>query len=394
VIKKIILLFLFWRGFLFGSISIASQFIAYRKGYEYTSVNHFLSNPHSLISNFLLSPWSNFDGVYYLLIAANGYTVNAGFFPLFPFFLHVVTSAFGRVLAFDPIQYYTALLLVSLFLLLSLITLYKLVKLDYKDNIAIFAIFYMLFFPTSFFFATIYSESLFLLLCVSSFYFARQKRWFLASLCGGLLTATRLVGIAIIPALIIEFIRSDPTSSPSAGLRGVRKTLYKKKNLFLLFTPLGILGYMWFNLEKWGDTFYFIQAQGDFQNNRSVTSLVFIPQTIFRYINILTTLSPGIFEWWIALLEISTFIFVSIMFFVAWKKKIRISYILFALICFLIPVSSGTFTGLPRYALVLFPIFIAIALIKNKVIKICYSTIGFILLFLLFMLFSKGYYIA
>jgi hypothetical protein len=151
---------------------------------------------------------------------------------------------------------------------------------------------------------------------------------------------------------------------------------------------------MWFNLEKWGDTFYFIQAQGDFQNNRSVTSLVFIPQTIFRYINILTTLSPGIFEWWIALLEISTFIFVSIMFFVAWKKKIRISYILFALICFLIPVSSGTFTGLPRYALVLFPIFIAIALIENKVIKICYSTIGFILLFLLFMLFSKGYYIA
>lgn len=151
---------------------------------------------------------------------------------------------------------------------------------------------------------------------------------------------------------------------------------------------------MLFNFLKWGDAFYFIQAQGAFHNERSVDSIVFIPQTIFRYIKILTTLPPGIFEWWIALLEISTFIFVSIMFFVAWKKKIRISYILFALICFLIPASTGTFTGLPRYALVLFPIFITLALVKNKFVKIAYSILGFSLLLILFALFSKGYFVA
>lgn len=379
--KKIMLLFLFWRVFLFVPVLIGHLFITYRKGYEYTSVNHFLSNPHSLISNFLISPWANFDGVYYLLIAANGYTVNAGFFPLFPLLLYLVTSVFGRMLAFDPIQYFTALFLVNLYFLLGIVVLYKLIRLDYKDNIAIPSLIFILLFPTSFFFATIYSEGLFLLLAMLSFYFARKRSWLLASITGSLLTATRLVGVAIIPALILEFIKQE-------------KTLLKLKSLFLLFTPLGILGYMWFNLKKWGDAFYFIQAQGDFQNNRSVTTLVFIPQTIFRYIKILTSVIPSQFEWWISLLEISTFTFVSILLFVAWKKRLRPSYILFALICFFIPASTGTFTGLSRYALVLFPIFITLSLIKSKMVKLSYAIICFVLLFILFMLFSKGYYIA
>lgn len=381
--KKIIFLFLSWRLFLFISLFISQGFIEDRHGYPYTSPLYFLNDKHSVVSNFLLSPWANFDGVYYLLIAANGYTVNAGFFPLFPLSIHLTTfvlnpSADGP---FDPTQYFTALLLVSLFFLLSLVVLSKLIRLDYKSNIAILTIIFMLLFPTSFFYATIYSESLFLLLSVCSFYFARKKRWVLACICGGLLTATRFVGIAIIPALVYEFIKSE-------------RTLFKKKAICLLLAPLGIIAYMLFNLQKWGNAFYFIEAQGNLQNERTVDSIVFIPQTIFRYLKILTTVSPNQFEWSVALLEISTFIFVLVLLFVAWKKRLRLSYIIFAGLCFLTPILSGTFTGLPRYSLILFPIFISLALVKNKMIKIIYSIIGLILLFILFMLFSKGYYIS
>ena len=151
---------------------------------------------------------------------------------------------------------------------------------------------------------------------------------------------------------------------------------------------------MWFNLQKWGNAFYFIQAQGNFENNRSVTTPILVPQTIFRYIKIILTVAPVHFEWWVAILEILTFIFILVLLFVAWKKKLRLSYIIFAGLCFFIPISSGTFTGLPRYSLVLFPIFLALALVKSKMIKIVYSIISFILLFILFMLFSKGYYIS
>ena len=100
------------------------------------------------------------------------------------------------------------------------------------------------------------------------------------------------------------------------------------------------------------------------------------------------------FEWWIALLEITTFFIVSFLLYLSWKKKIRLSYLIFSVPCFLLPIFSGTFTGLPRYSLVLFPIFISLALINQKLIKLFYVIIAPILLFLLLMFFSKGYFIS
>lgn len=151
---------------------------------------------------------------------------------------------------------------------------------------------------------------------------------------------------------------------------------------------------MLFNYLQFGNAFAFIQAQGNLQNERSVSNLVPIPQTVARYINILFTVDPKIYEWKIALLEITIFIFAVVMLIIAWKKKIKTSYIIFSALALLIPSSTGTLTGFPRYALVLFPIFITLALVKNRWIKITYSIVSIILLIILFMLFSKGYYIA
>ncbi len=381
--KKLILLFLSWRIFLLIPLTASNYFLHPREGFGYTLTLHFLteSNP---ISNFLLYPWGNFDGIYYLLIAAQGYTVNAGFFPLFPLSIKIATLIFGPSadgLPFDPKLYFTALVLVSIYFSLSMIMMYKLILIDFKKSIAIWSIIFMLVFPTVFFFATIYSESLFLLLTLLCFYFARKKKWFLASIFGALLTATRVVGIAIIPALLYEFIKSE-------------KAFSKMKALLLMLSPLGLAGYIYFNLLKWGNALYFVQAQGNLQNNRSVSSIVLFPQTMYRYAKILTTVSLSQYEWWIALLEISVFIFTAILLFVAWKKKVRFSYILFSAVAFLIPVSTGTFSALPRYVLVLFPIFIGLALVKNRAVKISYAVIGLTLLFILFMLFSKGYFVG
>lgn len=381
--KKLVLLFLSWRIFLFVPLIVSNYFLLPREGFGYTLTLHFLDKG-SFLSNFLLYPWGNFDGVYYLLIAAKGYTVNAGFFPLFPLTIKIASSILGPAvsgLPFDPRQYFTALVLVSIYFLLAIVVMHKLILIDFKKSIAIWSIIFMLVFPTSFFFATIYSESLFLFLTVLCFYFARKKKWLLASIFGVLLTATRVVGIAIAPALFYEFLQNE-------------KSFFKIKVLPLLLSPLGLLGYMYFNYLKWGNALYFIQAQGNLQNNRTVNSIVLFPQTMYRYAKILTTVSLSQYEWWIALLEISVFVFAATLLFVAWKKKVRFSYILFSVIALLIPVSTGTFSALPRYVLILFPIFIGLALLKNKALKIAYATLGLILLFILFALFSKGYFIG
>lgn len=379
--KKILLLFLAWRILLFVPVLIANQFIPYREGYGYTSISYFLENSKSLVSNFLLSPWANFDGIYYLLIAEKGYTVNAGFFPLFSFVIHLTTSIFGQVLEFSPIQYFTAFFLTNIFFLISLTVFYKLIKLDYKNDIAIWSVLFILLFPTSFFFGAIYSESLFFFLLVLSFYFARKRNWLFASVFAMFLTATRPVGIAIFPAILYEFYISE-------------KTFFKAKAISLLVIPLGIISYSFYNLAKWGNAFYFIQAQGNFQNNREADQIVLFPQTIFRYIKIFFTVSPFQYEWFVALFEFSAFIFGSLMIYIAWKKKVRASYIIFSIVAFLIPISTGTFSGIPRYVLLLFPIFLGLAIVRNNLLKISYALICSILLFILLMLFSKGYYVA
>lgn len=379
--RKIVFLFLFWRIFLFILLIASEVFLSSRENYGYTLLPYFLDKSNNLLSHFLLYPFGNFDGVYYLLIAAKGYTVNAGFFPLFPLSIHIATFPFKNILPFAPIQYLTATILVSTYFIAGLIIFYKLIKLDYKENVAIWSIIFLLIFPTSFFYATIYSESLFILLSLLAFYLARKKRWFFAGVMGSLLSATRLVGIALWPALLYEYFKEE-------------KNKLTIKVLPLLLVPLGLLGYMFYNLRTWGNPLYFIQAQGNFANNRSVNAIVLFPQTLFRYIKILFTVKPNIYEWWVAFFELSFFVFALTLFYVAWKKKIRISYLIFGILCFLIPASSGTFSGIPRYIVTIFPIFISLALIKNKFFKIVYSVISIILLFIFFMLFSKGYFIA
>jgi hypothetical protein len=214
-----------------------------------------------------------------------------------------------------------------------------------------------------------------------SFYFARKQKWLLSGIAGMLLSATRLVGIAIWPALLYEYFKES-------------KNKLTIKILPLLLVPLGLISYIIYNFYKWGNPFYFIQAQGNFANNRSVDSIILFPQTIFRYIKILFTVSPSIFEWWIALSEFSFFVLVSVLLYMAWRKRVRLSYLIFGVLSFLVPVSSGTFSGLPRYVAVIFPIYLALALTKSRALKIIYCVASVILLSIFFMLFSKGYYIA
>lgn len=381
MIKKIILLFFTWRIFLFFPLIISQAFLPPREGYGYTLLPFFLNQSQSMISHFLVYPFANFDGIHYLSIAAEGYNVNAGFFPLFPLSISTASSIFNNTLPFTSTQYFVSIFLVSLYFLTSLIIFFKLIKFDYKEDVGIWSIIYLLIFPTSFFFASIYSESLFLLLSLLSFYFARKKKWLIAGIFGALLTSTRLVGIAIWPALLYEYFKHEKN-----------KSLTKLLPLFLV--PSGLILYTFYNFQKWGNPFYFIQAQGKFVNNRSVDSIILFPQTVFRYLKILITLKPAIYEWWVAFFELSFFIFAIVLFYIAWKKKVRISYLIFGALCFLLPISSGTFSGLPRYILTIFPLFITLALIENKTFKIIYSIISIILLILFFALFSKGYFIA
>lgn len=383
--KQIFLFFIAWRFLLIIPLIVGYLFVSYNNDAPYTSLWNF-TKPYPPVNNFLLFPWANSDGVHYLSIVGDGYALdgsNARFFPLFPIAIRSVSYIFGTGLTFGTVQFFSGLILSNLFFLLALIVFYKLIRLDYPHSIAITSTMFLLVFPTSFFFASIYSESLFLLLLLSSFYFARRGKWFTASFLGLLLCATRVVGIAILPALIYEY------------LWGNKRRKLRFRNIFSLgLIPLGIIAYMLFNFQKWGNALWFFLAQGQMANNRSVETLTFPLQVVFRYGKIFATVSTSQFVFWIAFLEVGAFLVALVLLFIAWKKKIRGSYLLYGVFAFLISTLSGTFNGLPRYVLVLFPMFMTLALFENKIVKVVYVAASVVILFALLMFFSRGYFIA
>lgn len=380
--KNILVLFFSWRLLLCIPLLIGEQLLKFRAGYDYVSLDKVVAITN-VIRNIFLYPWGSFDGVHYLSIAVFGYSNDFGFFPLYPLLIRIVATVFGMRPQIDEIPFFAALLLSDIFFLASLFVFYKLIRLDHNESVTFRSVFFLLLFPASFFFVSLYAESLFFLLLLLSFYFARKKQWFTATIFGVLLSATRLVGIFILPALLYEYFREG--GYKERGWKGL---------LPLLLIPVGTIAFSIYNFILTSNFFAFISAQGNFGNNRSVDTIVLIPQTLVRYAKILTSLSQTQYEWWISLLEVGLFSLVCLLLFYAWRKHVRASYLLFSLLAFLLPVHSGTFTGLPRYAIVLFPIYIAFGLIHNVWIRTVILVLSTLLLSVLLMFFSKGYFVA
>jgi len=321
-------------------------------------------------------PLANFDGVHYVEIAQHGYINNMRFMPLYPLLIHITNI----VLPFISTQW-IGFLLSLFFFIISLIYLNKLFRLDYSKKQAQEALLFLIIFPTSFFFWSVYSESLFLLLTVMSFYHARKGKWTYAGLFGFLSSLTRIVGFLTVIPLLIEYFSSHKT---------------KKVCNFIpiLFIPFGTLLYAIYNYIRWGNPLLFIQAHSQLSNGRSSTALILFPQTLYRYFKILTTVSVSLWEWKIALLELVFFCIGALGIYILWKQKVRLSYLVYTALSLLVPTCSGTFTGLPRYIIVLFPLFILFSGIRSRTILVCLFVCSFIMQIILFFYFSRGYFVA
>ena len=296
--------------------------------------------------------------------------------PLYPLLIRITNV----ILPFISIQW-IGFLFSLFFFVISFMYLNKLFRLDYSREQTRRALLFLIVFPTSFFFWTVYSESLFLFLTVASFYCARKGKWTCAALFGFLSSLTRIVGFLTVIPLLIEYFSQHK-------IRKVRNLIA------ILFVPFGTVLYVIYNYIRWGNPLLFIQAHSQLSNGRSSTALVLFPQTIYRYFKILTTVSISLWEWKIALLELIFFCIGAIGTYILWKQKVRLSYVIYTIIGLLVPASSGTFTGLPRYIIVLFPLFILFSGIRNRIILVCLFICSFILQVVLFLYFSRGYFVA
>lgn len=367
--KRILPVFIIWRLVLFIIAIISVFWLKYRGGYEYTHLS-FLDG--TLDPNSFYLGWANFDGVHYINIAKNWYVDNGRFLPFYPILL-MLFSLFSKNIW---ILYFVGLLISNISFVLAIIFLTKLIDKKYWFKTIIF----ILAFPTSFYLVSVYSESVFLLLSVLGFYYASRNKWDVVAILCLFSGVTRLVGIFLWIALLYDFFKSKRTKISDY--------------LFLIIPPIGLLGYSIYNYYKWGDWLYFVHAHGSLANSRSVSSIVLFPQTMYRYVKILFTLPYIQYEWSIALLELACFVFGLFCIYLLFKQKAKASYIIFALLCFFLPSLSGSFSGLPRYLIPIFPFFISLAKLENKYFQSIYLIVGIVLQFILLSLLYRGYFVA
>ncbi len=342
----------------------------------FPQIHEGMSVPLSSTVPWFLSAWYHWDANWYMSIAQHGYgwvagqQSNVAFFPLYPWLMHVL----GWILTGN---YLLAGMLVSLFCLVSgFLFLYRLVRSDFNESIARRTIWLLAIFPTSFFFNAIFTESLFLLTSVACFYYGRRGRWAAAGAWGLLASLTRISGLLLLVPLAFEFL-SQRNFSPRRSLRPAL--------LWLALVPAGAAVYSAYLYTGFGQPFAFAETQASGWGH-VITPIWHSFGQDFHYLF-------GQGELWVIWDAAATLLMaVSIL---LGFKKLPFSYTLYTLVSLLFPLAGGTMKSMSRYMLVVFPVFIVLAIIsRHKPVYWAISACLLILLAVSTAAFAAGRWIA
>jgi hypothetical protein len=299
--------------------------------------------------------WARWDSDFFLRIAQNGYDdASAAFHPLYP----ALIAALGRVF-FG--HYILAGLVISLLCCLgSFVLLHRLAGQHLDVEGARRSVLYLAVFPMALFLQAVYSESLFLLLVLAAFTFAESNRFAAAGLVAGLAILTRATGLALLPALALLAWRHRERPRALAGIA--------------LAVPVGAV----YPLVLWqqvGDPWAFGDAQDRWHRHLSragplggiwdglVAGWRGLEQFVVGHGTHVAGANPmhAAAENVQALAFLFLFLALTV---VAWRR-FGAAYGLFAAISLAIPLSYPSsrwpLLSLPRFGLVIFPLFLALA---------------------------------
>lgn len=370
----------------------------------YFPASHSLKN-FDLSDNFqrTISPveWvlGNFDGTYYLGIAQRGYfNGEQAFFPLYPILIRLMQDWTNIPFVFS------AHIVSFLGQFFALIVLVLLLRQDGYKSFTRTAIVLILLYPTSFYYGAIYNDSTFFFFANLCILLSRKGKFFVASVIGGLATLTRLDGLALFFIISLEyFTQANTLKSISAQwylkelIAGLSRALspkriYLSRVYAVLLVPLSFVGYLYYINTKfgsWTTVFTSMKAWGQ-------DKVTFPLQVFWRYINIVFFHPEIKMSYFVAVNEFAAVMLYIFLLFYSYKK-IRLSYWVFFAVSILIPSLTGTFQGMPRYGLHLYPFFLSLALWVStfpRWFKITCICLSIIYLAVLLSFFTRGYFIA
>lgn len=343
--KKIILIVLTWLFVvnLFGFVVLNRFNLTPDTSYTWISPESF---PVAKDSG-LVDMHNRWDTFWYLDIVNNGYHLNSNntlanvvFFPLYPALIKIL----GTILLGNFVL--AGWILSMTFLILSCSYLYKFVKEFHPDVDPELPILLMLIFPTAFFFNVIYTESIFLFLTIATFYYAFRKNFYLAGLFAFLGSLAHSNGVFLALPILWKIVELN-------GFRNMLSPSQWRKLIPVFFAPIGsflFLGYDWW---KFGDPMLFFKIQSAWGRSFSIN------WEHFSFFSHPSIANMGI-DIFLAIFIISAVVVVY--------RKLSPLYAIFMSTTLIAAFTSGTLMSVGRYSLVMFPLFILLAKIKNKMI--------------------------
>ena len=291
--------------------------------------------------------WARWDSVFFLRIAEHGYDrTSAAFAPLYPGLVWLVGHAFFG-------QYVIAGIAVSLAAALgSFILLHRIAEERLGADGARRTVLYLAVFPMALFLQAVYSESLFLLLVLAAFALAERERFGGAGIAAGLAILTRVAGIALLPALALLAWRQRDRLRAFAGLA--------------LSLPIAAV----YPLILWrqiGDPWAFAHAQDRWHRHLSHAGPL---GGIWNALVHWTPSGAGVHHAVAVNAEDLAFLLLFIPLTVIAWRRLGAPYGLFAAISLAIPLSYPSarwpLLSLPRFGLVIFPFFLALAVLGGR----------------------------
>ncbi len=330
-VRDVALTFLMTRLPLLAIAELAAMVIGQRPGVHYAAS----TNP-------LLAVWGRWDAEHYLYIAKFGYSgTEAAFFPLYPLLIRIAGALTGS-------QLVAGLIISNAASFLAMLYLYKLIEHEYNRHVAQRATFYVSIFPTAIFFSAVYSESLFLFLTVASFYYVRERRWVLAGAFGFLAALTRSEGVLLAAPLFIEWVIAAKEGGREFFRYWVDDVV--KPLIGMTLVPLGLAAYMAYLWVLNGDPLRFSHVQSHWGRHFAPPWVSFA-NTVQKiaHATATQTIADQALELAFTLLML-TVLFVGL-------RRLRLSYVVYMALSIAIPMCTGSLLSMPRFALVLFPMF-------------------------------------
>jgi hypothetical protein len=306
---------------------------------------------------YIVGPWTHWDGTWFIGIAEHGYLRYGSqvFFPLYPYAARALAFVTGGNISVGGV------LLSLLCYAGATVFLYRMIAEDFSPTVALWTVVFLAVFPTSFFFQAVYSESLFLLTTVACFFWARRGRWWLAGLAGFAAVLTRNSGLLLLVPMAMYYLQ----------IRGWSLRRVDRQAGWLLAVPAGLLFWMAYLGVRYGDPLLFSRLQGFWGRSLAFPLVTLFHGTVDlgRAVGLLLVGQAGMAAVIQSVVPFAATAAVILFVVLGWRR-LPAPYTAYAVASLLfplsLPVNGQAFYSMARFAIVIFPMFVSMALVAQR----------------------------